>query len=324
MLPILSWVNNFRHIDQRIQQFHPYGWRIGNRPDHARDNAELRLHDVNRSLDVPLAISGAIWVNWDINQFSLFSVVDGQKTRLSSGDGALASCRLCTCFRHLSSHAESLHRRAAAKRTTAKGCQVVEAAIASPLAARAGRAFPRHPSPRAKLPPLIQQHHSSSKSDHRLLRRPKGRCCSQVRQVARINPLDESIAETKVLPSQIDGQHRYQSIMEVSVGAAYARVRPTRQEQEREQALKTTSPIPFAGSQLDEMRHVCAFFNSADEEYRVLMPFITEWVRMRPQSGSCRQSGPTSRSSSEIDHRGNRPGPRLPLHSYLPVGSLLR
>lgn len=39
---------------------------------------------------------------------------------------------------------------------------------------------------------------------------------------------------------------------------------------------KTTPPIPFAGSQLDEMRHVCAFFNSDDEEYRVLLPFIRE------------------------------------------------
>jgi hypothetical protein len=35
-------------------------------------------------------------------------------------------------------------------------------------------------------------------------------------------------------------------------------------------------PIHFAGSQLDESRHVCAFFHSADEEYRVLLPFIKE------------------------------------------------
>jgi len=27
-----------------------------------------------------------------------------------------------------------------------------------------------------------------------------------------------------------------------------------------------TPPIPFAGSQLDEVRHVCAFFNSDDEK----------------------------------------------------------
>jgi MEDS: MEthanogen/methylotroph, DcmR Sensory domain len=37
---------------------------------------------------------------------------------------------------------------------------------------------------------------------------------------------------------------------------------------------RTTAPIPFASSQLDETRHVCAFFNSDDEEYRVLLPFI--------------------------------------------------
>ncbi len=39
---------------------------------------------------------------------------------------------------------------------------------------------------------------------------------------------------------------------------------------------KTTPPIPFAGSQLDQMRHVCAFFDSEDEEYRVLLPFIKD------------------------------------------------
>ncbi|MFN7996643.1 MAG: MEDS domain-containing protein [Bryobacteraceae bacterium] len=35
-------------------------------------------------------------------------------------------------------------------------------------------------------------------------------------------------------------------------------------------------PIPFAGSQLGESRHVCAFFNNEDEEYRVLLPFIKD------------------------------------------------
>ena len=39
---------------------------------------------------------------------------------------------------------------------------------------------------------------------------------------------------------------------------------------------KTTAPIPFAGSQIDQTRHVCAFFNSPDEEYRVLLPFIKD------------------------------------------------
>ncbi len=39
---------------------------------------------------------------------------------------------------------------------------------------------------------------------------------------------------------------------------------------------KSAAPIPFAGSRLVRHRHVCAFFNSADEEYRVLLPFIRD------------------------------------------------
>lgn len=40
--------------------------------------------------------------------------------------------------------------------------------------------------------------------------------------------------------------------------------------------MSTSAPISFAGSQLAETRHVCAFFNSDDEEYRVLLPFIKD------------------------------------------------
>jgi MEDS: MEthanogen/methylotroph, DcmR Sensory domain len=40
--------------------------------------------------------------------------------------------------------------------------------------------------------------------------------------------------------------------------------------------MKTTAPISLAGSQLAETRHVCAFFNSDEEEYRVLLPFIKD------------------------------------------------
>lgn len=41
--------------------------------------------------------------------------------------------------------------------------------------------------------------------------------------------------------------------------------------------MKTVKPpIPFAGSELGEARHVCAFFNSDEEEYRVLLPFIRD------------------------------------------------
>jgi hypothetical protein len=36
---------------------------------------------------------------------------------------------------------------------------------------------------------------------------------------------------------------------------------------------KMTAPMSCAGSQLDQTRHVSDFFNSADEEYRVLLPW---------------------------------------------------
>jgi hypothetical protein len=35
-------------------------------------------------------------------------------------------------------------------------------------------------------------------------------------------------------------------------------------------------PISLAGAQLGTVRHVCAFFSSDDEEYRVLLPFIKD------------------------------------------------
>lgn len=38
----------------------------------------------------------------------------------------------------------------------------------------------------------------------------------------------------------------------------------------------TRAPISLAGSQLGPTRHVCAFFNNDDEQYRVLLPFIRE------------------------------------------------
>jgi hypothetical protein len=39
---------------------------------------------------------------------------------------------------------------------------------------------------------------------------------------------------------------------------------------------KSSQPIRFAGSVLGAKRHVCAFFHSPDEEYRVMLPFIKE------------------------------------------------
>lgn len=41
-------------------------------------------------------------------------------------------------------------------------------------------------------------------------------------------------------------------------------------------ALPDKLPVHLAGSLLDRARHVCAFFHSKDEEYRVLLPYVTE------------------------------------------------
>ena len=40
--------------------------------------------------------------------------------------------------------------------------------------------------------------------------------------------------------------------------------------------MRTETPVSFAGSQLAETSHVCAFFNSDEEEYRVLLPFMKD------------------------------------------------
>jgi hypothetical protein len=42
--------------------------------------------------------------------------------------------------------------------------------------------------------------------------------------------------------------------------------------------MNTEQPIHFANATLGADRHVCAFFHSADEEYRVLLPFIREGI----------------------------------------------
>jgi len=36
------------------------------------------------------------------------------------------------------------------------------------------------------------------------------------------------------------------------------------------------APIRFAGAQLVRSRHVCAFFRTSDEEYKVMLPFIKD------------------------------------------------
>jgi MEDS: MEthanogen/methylotroph, DcmR Sensory domain len=41
---------------------------------------------------------------------------------------------------------------------------------------------------------------------------------------------------------------------------------------------RNAAPISLAGSQLGELRHVCAFFSTDEEEYRVLLPFIKDGI----------------------------------------------
>jgi hypothetical protein len=45
---------------------------------------------------------------------------------------------------------------------------------------------------------------------------------------------------------------------------------------ERKSEMSHQKQVHLAGSVLDRSRHVCAFFHSKEEEYRVLMPFINE------------------------------------------------
>jgi len=40
--------------------------------------------------------------------------------------------------------------------------------------------------------------------------------------------------------------------------------------------IETQRTVRLAGTELGRSRHVCAFFHSKDEEYRVLLPFIKE------------------------------------------------
>lgn len=42
--------------------------------------------------------------------------------------------------------------------------------------------------------------------------------------------------------------------------------------------ISDDQPIHFANATLGSERHICAFFHSPDEEYRVLLPFIREGI----------------------------------------------
>jgi hypothetical protein len=46
----------------------------------------------------------------------------------------------------------------------------------------------------------------------------------------------------------------------------------------------TVAPVRLGGSHLGAVRHVCAFFSSDDEAYRVLVPFIIDGVARREKA----------------------------------------
>lgn len=43
--------------------------------------------------------------------------------------------------------------------------------------------------------------------------------------------------------------------------------------------MPSETPIHLAGTILEMPRHVCAFFHNADEEYEILLPFVSEGIR---------------------------------------------
>lgn len=45
-----------------------------------------------------------------------------------------------------------------------------------------------------------------------------------------------------------------------------------------------TAMVRLGGAILDRARHVCAFFHTKDEEYRVLLPFIKEGIGQREKA----------------------------------------
>lgn len=96
-----------------------------------------------------------------------------------------------------------------------------------------------------------------------------------------------------------------------------------------EQQSRGARPIPFAGSQLTGVRHVCAFFNSADEEYGVLLPFIRDGIAAGEKAihvvDQARHTDHLHRlSGAGIDHAAARARGQFELktsaETYLPDG----
>ncbi len=82
-------------------------------------------------------------------------------------------------------------------------------------------------------------------------------------------------------------------------------------------------PVCLAGTPLGDARHVCAFFGSDDEEYRVLLPFIKDGFDCGDRTiHSCtRTSGTTTcggwpRRDRHGGRRGARPAPTAHQHRH--------
>src|SRR6185503_6024469 len=90
-------------------------------------------------------------------------------------------------------------------------------------------------------------------------RRPGGRLADCGEAVARdFRPLHDSCSSLPCVPS------------------------PDREPRPGENVMDET--VRLAGATLDRKRHVCAFFNSKDEEYRVLLPFVREGFAARQRA----------------------------------------
>src|SRR4029079_11750589 len=63
------------------------------------------------------------------------------------------------------------------------------------------------------------------------------------------------------------------------VGSVHSRIRCGFGRTPEDEHMSTAAQqVRLAGTALGRSRHVCAFFNSKDEEYRVLLPFISEGI----------------------------------------------
>src|SRR5271155_1749597 len=92
---------------------------------------------------------------------------------------------------------------------------------------------------------------------------------------------------------------------------------------------ETRESVRLAGSVLSRKRHVCAFFHSKEEEYRVLMPFIKEGFEHGDRAfhiidGHRRQDHMRRLQEAGIDIAGAEGGERLVIrhweHAYLQDG----